>query len=97
MENDFTRRYIKLGARADIFDLPEIMRVNTLKITPKALFDRLKEKGFEFEKIPFLENGYKVIRARHALSALQEYLHGYFYYAGSCLAIACPNIKSRQR
>ncbi|MFA5888408.1 MAG: RsmB/NOP family class I SAM-dependent RNA methyltransferase [Candidatus Nanoarchaeia archaeon] len=79
MENDFTRRYIKLGARADIFDLPEIIRVNTLKTTPKTLFDRLKEKGFEFEKVPFLENGYKVIRARHALSALQEYLHGYFY------------------
>lgn len=79
MDNEFTARYIELGGRADIFSLPECIRVNPLKITAEELIKRLKKKGFELEKVKFLENGYYVTKARHAISALPEHLMGYFY------------------
>ncbi|MDD4878784.1 MAG: RsmB/NOP family class I SAM-dependent RNA methyltransferase [Candidatus Nanoarchaeia archaeon] len=79
MENEFTARYIELGANAEIFRYEDCIRVNPLKITAEALIERLKKKGFQLEKVKFLENGYFVRKARHSISALPEYLHGYFY------------------
>ncbi|MBU2638944.1 MAG: RsmB/NOP family class I SAM-dependent RNA methyltransferase [Nanoarchaeota archaeon] len=78
-QNEFIERYKQWGFNAKEVELQECIRVNTVKITEEELIQRLKKRGFELEKVKFLENGYFVKRAKHSLSALQEYLQGFFY------------------
>ncbi len=73
------RRYAQLQAKTPRLRLRPCIRLNTAKITPKALVSRLKEKGVILEKIPFLENGYYVIKSKVSVSALPEHLLGYYY------------------
>jgi NOL1/NOP2/sun family putative RNA methylase len=58
--------------------IPSI-RVNTLKIEPSKLKNRLEEKGFELEPIECVSYGFKVVKAPLNLGSLHEFLQGYYY------------------
>jgi len=78
--NFFTHRYKKLGHVFDFdeLELKKAIRVNTLKIDQKELIKRLRQKGMELKRIPFLKNGY-YIDADFSPGATPEYLLGYYY------------------
>jgi NOL1/NOP2/sun family putative RNA methylase len=61
------------------YELPQYIRVNTLKISEKDLLKRLAAKKVELKKVPFLKYGYEVVNKDFALSSTEEYLMGYFY------------------
>ncbi|MHA1129348.1 MAG: NOL1/NOP2/sun family putative RNA methylase [Candidatus Helarchaeota archaeon] len=62
--------------------LPSI-KVNTLKITSDALSNRLTEKGFMLEPVPFVSDAYFVKKTPFSLGATTEYLLGYYYLQGA--------------
>jgi len=55
------------------------IRVNTLKIQPEVLRNRLENKGFELQNIEWISYGFKVLKETHNLGSLHEYLQGFFY------------------
>ena len=55
------------------------IRVNTTKISPKKLINRLKARGFEFERLNFCDYCFRVIESPFSISSTIEYLLGYFY------------------
>ena len=55
------------------------IRVNTLKIEPVKLKNRLEEKGIKLEPIRTVPSGFKVIESPLNLGSLHEYLQGYYY------------------
>ena len=56
----------------------QYIRVNTLKITPKELKNRLNSKNVELEST-FLDYVFKVKGAPFSIGATPEYLFGYYY------------------
>jgi NOL1/NOP2/sun family putative RNA methylase len=54
------------------------IRANTLKISSKKLEEKLKEKNYEIEKIPFIEEGFW-IKTEESLSKTIEHSLGYFF------------------
>jgi len=58
--------------------IPSI-RVNTLKIEPKKLRERLEIKGFELEPIEGVPYAFKVKKKAINLGSTHEYLQGYYY------------------
>jgi NOL1/NOP2/sun family putative RNA methylase len=58
--------------------IPSI-RVNTLKINPEELKERLEKKGFKFEPIEWVSYGFTVLKEALNLGSLHEYLQGYYY------------------
>jgi len=54
------------------------IRVNTLKISPRDLKERLEKEGFVL-KDTFLEYAFEVVKRPYTLSSSREYLLGYFY------------------
>ncbi len=74
----------------DIFtDIPKSIRVNTIKIEEKRLVERLKEKGFILEKIPWTMYGYWIIEAPYSIGATTEYLLGYYTIQDPASMFAC--------
>lgn len=59
--------------------LPETIRCNDYLIDCGDLVDRLHEKGFTVEPIPFLPHGFEVIESPFSVGASSEYLKGYYY------------------
>ncbi len=59
--------------------LTSSIRVNTLKIQPGELRNRLENKGFELQNIEWISYGFKVLKETYNLGSLHEYLQGYFY------------------
>ncbi|UCC19772.1 MAG: RsmB/NOP family class I SAM-dependent RNA methyltransferase [Promethearchaeota archaeon] len=55
------------------------IRVNTLKISPLNLRQRLEKKGFELEPIKWIPHGFKVIKESYNLGSSHEFLQGYYY------------------
>ena len=58
--------------------IPSI-RVNTLKIEPNKLREKLEVKGFELEPIEWVPNAFKVKKGSLNLGSTHEYLQGYYY------------------
>jgi len=59
--------------------LPIVVRINTIKSFPKALIARMKDR-FDFEKIDFLDDGYRIIhKGNFSIASTPEYLQGYIY------------------
>jgi NOL1/NOP2/sun family putative RNA methylase len=58
--------------------IPSI-RVNTLKIKPDELKNRLENKGFKLEPIDWISYGFKVLNKPDKLGSLHEFLQGYYY------------------
>lgn len=74
--NPFVERYKKMGFEYKPIVLKKSFRVNTSKIQPELLISRLKKKGIEIEKIPFLKHGYWY-ESSFSLGASPEYLLGF--------------------
>ena len=80
MKQDFfIKRYADLGWQFKDIKPQQALRVNTLKISPAKLVERLTKLGISLEKIPFLRHGYAVEKAKFSIGALTEYLLGYYY------------------
>ncbi|MFP4656720.1 MAG: NOL1/NOP2/sun family putative RNA methylase [Candidatus Woesearchaeota archaeon] len=80
MKEFFIERYKRL--RPDFseenIDLRPSLRVNTLKISHKALLPRMKKENVRLEKIDALSDGYNY-SSSFSLGATPEYLMGYYY------------------
>ena len=94
-----SERYKLLGVefeeKADI--LPSI-RINTLKIEPEQIIQRLESKGVELKKIEYLDFGYSY-ESEFSLASTQEYLQGYFYIqeAASQLPVQVLGVKKNDK
>ncbi|HEY0089176.1 MAG TPA: RsmB/NOP family class I SAM-dependent RNA methyltransferase [Candidatus Lokiarchaeia archaeon] len=58
--------------------IPSI-RVNTLKIEPNKLREKLEIKGFELEPIEWVPYAFKVKKGAINIGSTHEYLQGYYY------------------
>lgn len=74
----FIDRYKKLGWEHRKPKLKQAIRSNTANIMPAVAIQRLRELGLQVEKIPFLDNGYWVEKARFSAGATSEYLLGLY-------------------
>ncbi|HIH15045.1 MAG TPA: RsmB/NOP family class I SAM-dependent RNA methyltransferase [Nanoarchaeota archaeon] len=77
--NPFTERYKEMGEEIEFIKLRKAIRVNTKKISPEKLQERLEKKHIEMERIPFVKNGFWV-KAKFNLVSTPEYLLGLFYF-----------------
>ncbi|BFH73334.1 RsmB/NOP family class I SAM-dependent RNA methyltransferase [Sulfurisphaera javensis] len=66
------------------YPLRKSIRCNDLLISCEKLERRMREKGFELEKVHWLKHGYivKSVPPRPSLGATIEYLSGYYYIQG---------------
>ncbi|MFX1410267.1 MAG: RsmB/NOP family class I SAM-dependent RNA methyltransferase [Promethearchaeota archaeon] len=55
------------------------IRVNTLKIQPEELRNRLENKEFKLQNIDWIPYGFTILKETYNLGSLHEYLQGYFY------------------
>jgi tRNA (cytosine40_48-C5)-methyltransferase len=75
----FQKRYEQIGGTLKQINLDRCIRVNTKKISPEKLQQRLKKRGVSLEKIPFTQRGFRVKNERFNLVSSPEYLLGLFY------------------
>lgn len=61
--------------------LPEGFRVNTLKADEGRVLERLRDKGFEFKKVPWARHGY-VVEGGEELGTTLEHMLGLIYIQG---------------
>jgi len=94
---EFIKRYGQLNGRAPRVSLLNSIRVNTTKISATKLIERLEKKGLILEKVPFLNNGYYIIKSKVSISALPEHLLGYYYIqeAASQIPVELLNITNK--
>ena len=59
--------------------LRPFIRVNTLKIKPDILKNRLENKGFKLEPSKWFSYSYEVLNSPYNLGATHEFLLGYYY------------------
>lgn len=74
----FINRYNELGWKYKPAQLKQAIRINTMNADENELIKRLNARGVELEKIPFLPNGYWVIRSKVSAGATTEYLLGLY-------------------
>ena len=77
--------------------LPQALRVNTLRITDSELVQRLQDRGFRLEKIPWVKHGYFIREAPFSPGATPEYLLGYYYLQDPASMYACEVLEPRAR
>lgn len=84
-------RYIKLFGKEETKKLLEanekplkkVIRINTLKISPKECLTRLEKKGFSFSKVKWCDYAFIVEGGKYPIGATPEYLLGYYYIQDS--------------
>jgi len=74
----FISRYSQVGWKYKPVQLKQTIRINTMNTDENELIKRLKARGIELEKIPFLSNGYWVTRSKVSVGATTEYLLGMY-------------------
>ena len=74
----FISRYSELGWKYKPVQLKQTIRINTMNTDENELIKRLKTRGIELDKIPFLSNGYWVTRSKVSVGATTEYLLGMY-------------------
>jgi NOL1/NOP2/sun family putative RNA methylase len=74
----FLDRYRKLGWEYLKVNLKQAIRINSANGHPSDVVNRLQHLGLALTKIPFLENGYWVDRAKFSVGAASEYLLGLY-------------------
>ncbi len=57
---------------------PQIIRTNTLKITPEDLKERLMKKGCSLRETKWVDYGFWVVESPTSMGATHEYLKGYY-------------------
>jgi NOL1/NOP2/sun family putative RNA methylase len=74
----FAQRYALMGWKYADTEPSQALRVNTANAKESGVLERLEARGIELEKIPFLENGYWVRKAKVSVGATTEYLLGLY-------------------
>lgn len=74
----FLNRYEQLGWKHSEIKLRQTIRINNANADEKNIIARLKSRGAELEKIPFLKNGYWINDAKFSMGITSEYLLGLF-------------------
>jgi len=74
----FVERYRRLGWEFREVTLRQAIRVNSMNVRGFDVVGHLRDLGVELEKVPFLQNGYWVIRSDFSVGATVEYLLGYY-------------------
>ncbi len=90
-------RYLKFLGKEETLKLLEAnekpliptIRINTLKIKIDDLVNRLQNKGFILEVLPWVSYGFKVVKRSMNLGSLHEFLQGYFYLQSFSSMIPC--------
>ena len=68
----FVNRYNELGWKYKPVLLKQAIRINTMNADENEVIKRLKARGVELEKIPFLLNGYWVTKSKVSVGATTE-------------------------
>jgi NOL1/NOP2/sun family putative RNA methylase len=74
----FVGRYRRLGWEFREASPRQAIRVNVMNVGGVDVVGRLRDLGVELEKVPFLQNGYWVVRSDFSVGATVEYLLGYY-------------------
>ncbi|MBN1784298.1 MAG: RsmB/NOP family class I SAM-dependent RNA methyltransferase, partial [Candidatus Bathyarchaeota archaeon] len=74
----FVNRYRQLGWELADSEPRQAIRINTSNAKGKNLVERLHAAGVQLERVPFLETGYWVCRAKVSVGATAEYLLGLY-------------------
>jgi NOL1/NOP2/sun family putative RNA methylase len=74
----FVSRYEKLGWKHENVKPKQAIRINVINNKKADVIKRLEALGIEFEKIPFLENGYWICHSKFSVGATSEYLLGLY-------------------
>lgn len=74
----FTARYQELGWAYHPAEVNQAIRINTINAEKGSLINRLESKGIKLEKIPFLQNGYWIVKSEFSVGATPEYLLGMY-------------------
>jgi len=74
----FTDRYQRLGWAYSSVEVRQAIRINRSNIEQSSLIKRLESKGIKLERIPFLENGYWIVKSKFSVGATPEYLLGLY-------------------
>lgn len=88
-------RYLKLFGEARIVEFLEgnerklvpTIKVNTLRISQEDLYERLTNKGFLLDPIPFIPDAFYVKSEPFSIGATTEYLLGDYYIQGAASMI----------
>ncbi|MCK4669638.1 MAG: RsmB/NOP family class I SAM-dependent RNA methyltransferase [Nanoarchaeota archaeon] len=72
------KRHEFLGGKFVRLQLPNTIRINTLKLDEKKIIQRLKERKIKLKKVSYLDHGY-IAEAKFSVGSTQEYLQGYYY------------------
>ncbi len=75
----FIKRYAQLGGSCPLASIPDVIRVNTLRINEQELVKRLSKKGVVLRKIKELSCAYRVVKSPFSVGAATEHLLGYYY------------------
>lgn len=86
-------RYIALFSEEEMKSLDKpllpAIRVNTLRVEEGELVERLRGKGVQLEKIPWMRHGYFVKSTPFSIGATTEYLLGYYFIQDPASMYAC--------
>lgn len=74
----FVNRYQKLGWKFEDTTPKQAVRINVMNTEENSIIRRLESLGIQLEKIPFLEHGYWIPKAKFSVGATAEYLLGYY-------------------
>jgi NOL1/NOP2/sun family putative RNA methylase len=74
----FVSRYEKLGWKHENVKPKQAIRINVINTKKADATKRLEALEIEFEKIPFLENGYWICHSKFSVGATSEYLLGLY-------------------
>ncbi len=74
----FVRRYEDLGWKHHDVELKQAIRINTMNADEADVVNRLRSRGIQLEKIPFLKHGYWVVKSGFSVGATEEYLLGLY-------------------
>lgn len=74
----FARRYEELGWKYEDVDPRLAIRINSINGVEADVLRRLRSRGVELERIPFLQSGYWIRKSEFSVGATSEYLLGLY-------------------
>ncbi|NOZ76946.1 MAG: RsmB/NOP family class I SAM-dependent RNA methyltransferase [Euryarchaeota archaeon] len=101
MVSDFLReRYARLFGEGFLRHLKDpvrpALRVNTLRTDEGTLVERLRDKGFRLEKVPWTGCGYWIESSPFSPGATTEYLLGHYLLQDPASQYACETLGPRK-
>jgi len=74
----FVSRYRELGWTYEPVEPRQAIRINTLNASTAEVTERLNSRGVQLGSIPFLEEGYWILKSGFSVGATAEYLLGLY-------------------